>query len=995
MSMTFFLEPAAQRKEEKKAADSSFLNESGAGQSDEHDHAASATSAEVQPTTIDATTLLNEAAALIASATAGDSDRDSPRLSSRWATPPLSSSSAPKPIKALDSMSASTRGAHKPAVLSLSLCSFTEEDAVVKEEEKAAPASNGGAAATTTAAATTAVPSFTSNSPTAATTTTSLPSPQPVDETKATTSSLPSKRPTVVVPYTSSTPSESSDKTPLRVRGAARRSSSSAAPAVPVLRLPTKKCTDEVTPVKTLYNRLFHEAQQREQRLQLAQQKQRAAQKAMDKESCTFHPRGAEAFGLPSPVAERKHLTSAEHSTQSAAAPTSPAPAPAPAANSRSPSLASKAHRSSVSTTTAETAAFERLYKNAEQAERRERRLQELREAQEEEFRSACTFHPCVVVSSSRDSRPRSLEGEGNSEEENHHVRRGASADRSGSSPHGHQKETRSWQHFLADQEERQAIRERHLKELKKLAAEQDHAKLFTGVPRSKADVHLKAYLKKKKGYKGPIEGWSERFEHYMKVKQAAEAEPSTRSPAKQKKDCAAERNDGAVRTRSTGDGGRGGRSASVFYRLYHDSDEREAMRELIRLMKEQHEQASFFNPNVSATSATNKGGSNTNNNDGSSIRATPRHSQASPRQTDAACETAAAVAVATAGEAADQPQDQQQQQQRGSTAGDDSHSTARSIFDALYAETEKLQQRRELRHLQAQNDAEVYSFHPHLSSRSRALLRDAARQKARGEREETVRERRAREAAQAAADEAARRAQVHFRYNSFAHRQAERDRRRDEEMLRILLHERCDDVEACRFRPVISEVTEAIVEGSRSYAQVIDDPQVMQNLLAQRAASTSTVGNSSSLSAARQSASQPAAEGARFTNSVRAGPAITPVQALAAGAEEADPSLNVGTSSQFCDPISAPINTFSATSSNSSVNGFCRTEQQDKPHSPLPVKVRFSSAKESAGPSSPQRGCAGSDLDTVHIAGAASSEYLRRLESELQDALRDWSQCI
>ncbi|KPA84855.1 hypothetical protein ABB37_01323 [Leptomonas pyrrhocoris] len=828
-------------------------------------------------------------------------------------------------------------------------------------------------------------------------------------------SPLKAVRSPIVAPRTS--PLSKSHKTPAKPSGTA------AAPVVPTLQLSIKACEDEVTPVKTLYSRLFHEAQQREQRQAQAQQKQKAALKAEEKEQCTFRPRGADAFGRPSSPASKKRAASAGHRTQTATGPTAAA-APVPPSSSRASPPPTPSHHDGAPVAAEETAACERLFKNAVQAERWARRRQQLLDAEEEEFRSTCPFHPCVSprsasrqrgVSNSRrghEAKDRLHDGgdEGGRQDDDSAVR-GASLNRSGTSPRD---QPRLWEHFLADQEERQAAHERDLEELKKRAAERNHVKLYTGVPQSKASEHLKRYLEKKKGYKGPIEGWAERFEHYMKVKQAAEAEAPTTTP--QKKNSATNHADGDVartpvsgrsrsRTRSKSNGAATGRSPSVFHRLYHDSDEREAMRELISLMKEQQEQTEFFKPNAGEARMTGSKGNavNTSNGNGSCNllhHQTPRRSQPSPDQAVAARETAAAVALA-AGAAGMKAQDD--------TAVDSPRQhddpTTQSIFDTLYAEKEKLQRRREIRHLQAQNSAEVFSFHPHVNARSRELAKDMARQRACGGTVESVRERRAREAAQAQAQEAARLAQVQFRYDSFAHRQTERDRRRQKELLRVLLQERGDDVVACRFRPAISEVSEAIVEGNKNYTQVIDDPQVTLSLMRQRASSSSAskpAGHDASAlptqaekSPARQSAAKQAAEGGRSTSSAHAPPFLTPVQALAADAEEADRSIDAGATVQWYDALSAPVHTQSATSSNSSDTDPHRTEHHEQTHSLPHAQVGSPDAKGSATGNSAQRGDVGGELGTVHIAGAASSDYLRQLESELQDALKDWSQCI
>ncbi|KPI90091.1 hypothetical protein ABL78_0736 [Leptomonas seymouri] len=942
-------------------------------------------SAVLHPTATDAVTSLNEAADFLPSVA--------------WVTPSASPpqndcSSPPKAVAAPDSTPTSTRSAHRPTVLSISL-PLLEADTDLKNAVFAPASGAAGQAAISDAfASSSSAPS-------------SPPLSRPAKVVKPSSPS-PSTRPPAVPPNTTSFSGH--HRTPVRAPAAATIL------AVPVLRLPVKECKDEVAPVKALYSRLFCEAQQRAQRLAPAQQRRRAAQRTADTQESTFNPRGSDAL-LRSPPARTPSVSTAQP-TQTAATAVPLSPLPTPCHSGQLPQHTSEAVKCGSSFATGEgMTAFERLYRNTEQTERRERRLKQLRETQEEAFRSICTFHPCVPPP--RASRQRSVsnrrcsqegndgayDGDGGSEQRNSSAVGGVASSRPGSSS---RRQHRSWKFFLSDQEECQARQERHLEALKKRAAEHDHAELYTGVPRSKVSEHLKTYLEETKGYKGPIKGWAERFEHYMKVKQAIEAVPPT-TPAKdqQNNESSVNRTHGSARkpascrsrsrTRSESNGAARGRSASVFHRLFHHSDERETMHESIRLMTEQNEQMEFFKPNSGEAFMTgSKGGAN--NSSGTPQR-TPRsgavhHSQTAPEQTDTAQETAAAVAIA-AGGAGEKEQDvdasaNSPQRHLNVTAG--------SIFDALYTDNGRLQLRREMRHLQTQDNAGGFSFHPQVGAHSRSLAKNLARQKTHGESVETVRQRRAREAAQAQAQEVARRAQLQFRYDSFAHRQAERDRKRQKDLLDIFLQGRVKEVTSCRFRPSISEVSEAIVEGNRKYTQVIDDPQVVHSLIRQRAPSSpvstsarhgaSTPPAQAGKLSARLSAGHFATEGGRPTSSTHARPDVPPVQGLAAGVEKADRSLGTGTASQWHN-ASAAVHTHSVSSLSSSANGLHSIERDGKAHSPPPMVDR-SSPKGDATANATRHGDAVGHVHTVNIAGAATSDYLRQLESDLQGALKE-----
>ncbi|KAG5495571.1 hypothetical protein GH5_03234 [Leishmania sp. Ghana 2012 LV757] len=310
------------------------------------------------------------------------------------------------------------------------------------------------------------------------------------------------------------------------------------APRVPILQLAVHAAENEVSPAHILYTRLFREAEERLQRQPCAR-KRRAAAQQLQKESCTHHPypllslgesTACQSFATPNadaPSANKSAQVSsgaAQIRNPHASARTSARMGDTGARNKRTEA----GH-------TPEAAACERLYRNAtEQAERRERRRQALQEAQEAEFQATCTFHPSLSSvkegflgrSATQRVRSRSAGAGGVASA------RGAAVDPkggSGASPHRakgssavQRTPSRSWRHFSVAQEEIRAADKRHLGEWRRRTEEGSKPSLYAGVPSSNACEHLLTHLEKVKGSKGPVDGWSEHFAHFRIGKQAS-----------------------------------------------------------------------------------------------------------------------------------------------------------------------------------------------------------------------------------------------------------------------------------------------------------------------------------------------------------------------------------------------------------------------------------------------------------------------------------------
>ncbi|KAK7201965.1 hypothetical protein NESM_000264500 [Novymonas esmeraldas] len=806
---------------------------------------------------------------------------------------------------------------------------------------------------------------------------------------------------------------------------------------IPVLQLPCYTCEDAIAPVRTLYTRLFHEAEEREQRHRRAAQQRHLAQQQREKEQCTFRPRVAPTreSAEPAAMAHRRSSSARSPAKDASAVEEAGAREPTPAADD---------------------ATYERLYRNStEQAERRARRLQALRDAQEAELQANCTFRPSVSPAasgrrgrSSSARRTRLHEDETGREEEKDGAAGAGAPRRATSASAARRTPSRSWKQFLTAQDEMQATQERHLAELRQRAAEESRPRLYTGVPRSKASRHLRTYLETEKGYKGPIEGWSERFASYMKTKTAqAPATATTDAPPRvNAEDHTVLDDTSPPRTSAEPRRARSNRRTTtaatphpVFERLFHDGEERVAVRELLQLMRQDREHKELYQPNASRTDAaaaeSSGAAAGVATSAGRTPRGGPRRSSSSSAAVAAAAaaaaarttcsatpeDTAAAIALATGGTA---PLERSASHGSGTTPPP---TAPLSVFDALYAEQQELQRRREVRHLQAENDAETFTFRPAVSQRSRTLAEERARRQSQsgGSAGESVRERRARAAAEAAALEAASRAQVQFSYSTFAHRQAERDRRRQEELLTVLLNERSGVVGECRFRPALSEVTEAIAGTQCNYAQLIDHPETLRHLDgsgATRLATAATTPSSTNGAGATGARASRDAPWLPHRSSLRRPNGS--VTAQSAGSSAPTASQNAAESVVGGEERRGVVHSASPLESQRWRGNGCvmvdavesaakpatapgQQQQQQQQRSPR-VRSHDSTpgafTRNDAGWSSGDlprvldddgTGHKGTDATSMHIAGAASSTYLRQLESELQEALMDWSQCV
>ncbi|KAG5494814.1 hypothetical protein JIQ42_02429 [Leishmania sp. Namibia] len=303
------------------------------------------------------------------------------------------------------------------------------------------------------------------------------------------------------------------------------------APRVPILQLAVHAAEDEVSPVHILYTRLFREAEERLQRQPRAR-KRRATAQQLQKESRTHHPHPSLSLGeltaCQSFATPNAGAPSANKSAQVSSGAAQMRNAHASARTSARMGDTGARNKRTEAGHTPEAAACERLYRNAtEQAERRERRRQALQEAQEAEFQATCTFHPSLssvkegFLGRSATQRVRSHSaGAGGVASA-----RGAAADPesgSGASPHRakgssavQRTPSRSWRHFSAAQEEMQVADKRHLGEWRHRTEEGSKPSLYAGVPSSKTCEHLPTHLEKVKGCKGPVDGWWEHFAHF------------------------------------------------------------------------------------------------------------------------------------------------------------------------------------------------------------------------------------------------------------------------------------------------------------------------------------------------------------------------------------------------------------------------------------------------------------------------------------------------
>ncbi|CBZ37000.1 hypothetical protein, conserved [Leishmania donovani] len=832
----------------------------------------------------------------------------------------------------------------------------------------------------------------------------------------------------------------------------ATSSAITASPRFPVLHLAIHACEDEVAPLQTLYLRLFREAEERAQRQLRVREQRRAAQKPREKERCT--PR-------PHVLSSRCEPTAGQHS----ASPDAPAPsANGPAQMSsgaaqmrgaRSPARASAPMGATVTNSketeaghTGEDAACERLYRNAtKQAERRERRLQALREAQEADFQANCTFHPSLsqVEEGHRERKPTRRARSHSSGAGGMARARGAEAnlgDGRGALPHramsssaAQRTPSRSSRQFSATQEELQAAHPRRLAELWWRTEEETRSSLHTGVPRSKASEPPCTYLEKAKSCRGLIGAGSEHFAHYVKGRQTRStstvgpqhcrgalavstprldsASLSDRPPQSESEPSSAPsgtfgtpqqhtpaRSRVREKTTKTSDDGRAAVAPpQVFGRLFRDSDERAAVRAFIELMREKWMHTELYKPKAPSNGASAAARTHRDGQQRSSARQRPPGAQCNK-------DTTAAIALAVGGAAARESPPRHADTNRPFAVG-------YTVFDALYAEREELQWRREIRHLQVEGDAETCTFHPFVDARSRVLAEERSRRLSEGNglAAETVRERRTRTAAGAEAKEATCCAQMHFSDPAFSQPQTERNRRRQEELLTALPHKCSGVVAECCFRPARSQATRSMTEGKRSHLQIIDDHKLAQQLIGAR---MSCPGNNSVTAAA--AATTPLSPSAKRTPRARGmwvPTGATTWDAPPASVKDlAQSTIDRAEGYEVLRSVSPPSPQWHA--------GLCaciglelavraagspvkqHRSQCSIPHGGACV---YSSRDANGMPGAAAgSGTAGmhrfkaaleDNAGTVHIATAASSTYLRHLESELQTALEDCSKCV
>ncbi|CAG9580394.1 conserved hypothetical protein [Leishmania major strain Friedlin] len=690
---------------------------------------------------------------------------------------------------------------------------------------------------------------------------------------------------------------------------------------------------------------------------------------------------------------------------------------------------------------TGEDAACERLYRNAtKQAEQRERGLQALREAQEVSFQANCTFHPSLapVEEGHRKRKPTRRarsHSAGAGSMAGARGGRGTLPHRPMSSSAAQRTPSRSSRQLSVAQEDLRAAHPRRLAELRRRTEEEARSSLCTGIPRSKASEPPRTYREQKKGCRGLIGAGSEHFAHYVNGRQTPlastvgpqhcqgalavstprlggnslldrppqlESEPSSAPSGTvgTPQQHAPARSGVHEKTTKTSDNGHAAVAPpQVFGRLFRDSDERAAVRAFIELMRKKWMHTELYRSTTPSNGAS--AAARTHRDD-------QRRSSAKQRPPGAPCnkDAAAAIALAAGGAAARESPPRRTDTIRPFAVG-------HTVFDALYAEREELQRRRENRHLQAGSDAETCTFHPFVDARSRVLAEECSRRLSEGNglAAETVRERRARTAAGAEAKEAACRAQVHASDPAFSQPQTERNRERQEELLTALLHKCSGDVAERRLRRARSQLTGSMTEGKRGHLQIIDNHKTAQQLIGARM----TCPGTTSVTAAA-AATTPLSPSVRRTP--RAGRMWVPSGATTRDAAPASvKDLAQSTidraegyealrsvsplSPQRREGLCACFGLERAVRAvGSPVEQHC--SQCSIPHSGACV---YSPRDANGMPGAAARsGTAGmhrfkaaleDNTGTLHIAGAASSAYLRQLESELQTALEDWSQCV
>lgn len=696
---------------------------------------------------------------------------------------------------------------------------------------------------------------------------------------------------------------------------------------------------------------------------------------------------------------------------------------------------------------TGEHAACERLYRNVtKQADRRERRLQALREAQEADFQAKCTFHPSLFPveeghrerKATRRARAHSAGAGGmtgaRGAEANLGGGRGVLPHRAMSSSAAQRTPSHSSRQFSTAQEKLQAAHPCHLTEPRGRTEEETRPSLCTGVPRSKASEPPRTYLEEK-GCRGLIGAGSEHLAHYVKGRQTpsastvgpprcggalavstspldsisladrplqSESEPSSAPSGT----CGTPQQHTPARsgvheetTMTSNDGRAAVTTPQVFGRLFRDSDERAAVREFIQLMREKWVHTELYKPKAPSNGASAVARTHHDRQRRSSVR---------QRLPGAPCnkDTAAAIAIAAGGTAAPESTPHHADTNRPFAVG-------HTVFDAFYAEREELQRWREIRHLQAESDAGTCTFHPFVDARSRVLAGERSQRlsEGNGTAPETERERRARTAAGAEAEAAACRAPAHVSCPAFSQSQTVQSRRRQEELLTALLHQCSGDVAECRFRPARSQVTGSVTEGKRSYLQIIDNHKSAQQRIGAR---MSCPGNTSVSVAA--AATTPLSSSVKRTPRARgmwapagatrwdAAPASVkdPEQLTIDRAEGHEALRSVSPRSPqwnegLCANIRLERTVGAADSPVAQHRSQCGMLHDDACVYSSCDANGMAGATAAPGPAGMHRlkAALGEDTGTVRIAGAASSAYLRQLESELQAALMDWSQCV
>ncbi|KAG5470663.1 hypothetical protein LSCM1_01909 [Leishmania martiniquensis] len=677
---------------------------------------------------------------------------------------------------------------------------------------------------------------------------------------------------------------------------------------------------------------------------------------------------------------------------------------------------------------TQESAACERLYRNAaEQAARLQRRLQVLREAQEAEFRANCTFRPSVNTAK-EGFRERHTSQRVRSHSAGVMGSRRARSTTAGTGAGGGGARPRRAKSSSAVQRSPSRLRRQSL-----AAPEETSPILYACVPRCVSCKHQRADQESDKGCNGTVDGLSEHLTGFMNGTQSP-GTTATRFPSAFTRSCQPGGGAARVSTSLPDDTSRGCRPPQsqsdpggvplrIFTTPQHqtqaccgahaqnttgeddtaaaalpqvpnslsrDSDDRRAVRALIQLMGE-HEELPH------AKSARN----------GASKWAhTPRNRQWSTslglRRSRALCnkDTTAAIALASGGAAS--PGIARQR-----ADADRPVAVRHTVFHARCGEQEELQRRLERQQMQRKGGKEKYTFPTFSNAQGGAPVEEGAwrHTERTSAAAETGREGHPQNAADAEAKETACRAQVRFSYPAFSKRQVERDRRRTEELVALLLHERSDDVCECRFRPALSKLTEVMAEGKRHYIPLTHYPTPAQQRMGAgmcRTAKRSVTATANARTPLPFSGKRtPRARGMRASTSAvtrdREPASLEDLERFATDGPEGGGALQSG-----APPLQQWHDFACASGALTPTVGATKSLEQPPypqvgaPHASarahsLPDVNRRAGA--SLGPSAVEaprlQGATKEDMGTVHIAGTASSTYLRQLELELQDALR------